>query len=86
MMDYCEIEKQVKEQGMCEENYRVIEELPLDRDIILVPVRTRSQAKLCFENGIKVYGRPMPNGMKVLCAPMSFETIVNAVSKYTHKV
>ena len=84
-MNYYEIENQVKEQGMCEENYKVIEELPLDRDIVLVPVRTRSQAALCFEHGIKVYGRPMHNGMKVLCAPMSFETIVKAVSNYTHK-
>ena len=84
-MDYCEIEKQVEEQGMSKENYETIKELPLDRDIILVPVRTRAQAELCFELGIKVFGRTMHNGMKILCAPMSFETIVKAVSNYIHK-
>lgn len=85
-MDYCEIEKQVMEQGMCEESYKVIRELPLDKDIVLIPVRTRSQAEFCFEHGIKIYGRTMPNGMKVLCAPMSFETIIESVSKYTRKL
>jgi hypothetical protein len=60
--------------------------MPFDKDIVFVPIRTRKQAELCFECGIEVYERTLPhNGMKILVAPLDFETIIKAVSKYLHK-
>lgn len=82
MMDFCELKKQTEKSGLFSKSRP-----EFDRDIIFVPIRTRKQAELCFECGIEVYERILPhNGMKILCVPMNFETIINAVSKYTHKV
>lgn len=86
-MENYELQKQILETGMfTKARAEVINEMPLDKNIILVPVRTREQAKLCFEQGIEVYERPMHNGMRILVAPMDFDTIIKAVSKYTHKI
>ena len=84
-MEYSELQKQILESGFAKSRSEVIDEMPLDRNIILVPVRTREQAKLCFEKGIEVYERPTHNGMKILFAPLDFDTIIKAVSKYLHK-
>lgn len=85
-MENYELQKQVLEAGFSKARSEVINEMPLDRNIILVPIRTRGQAKLCFECGIEVYERILPhNGMKILVAPMDFDTIIKAVSKYLHK-
>ena len=86
-MDYCELKAQIEKSGMFKKSrYEVVNEMPFDKDIVFVPIKTRKQAELCFERGIEVYQRTLPNGMVVPCAPMDFETIINAVSKYTHKV
>lgn len=86
-MENYELQKQILETGMfTKARAEVINEMPLDKNIILVPVRTREQAKLCFEQGIEVYERPMHNGMRILVTPMDFDTIIKAVSKYTHKI
>lgn len=85
-MEHYELQKQVLETGMfTKARSEVINEMPLDRNIILVPVRTREQAKLCFEQGIEVYERTMHNGVRILVAPLDFDTIIKAVSKYLHK-
>lgn len=87
-MDYCAMKEQaVKEQIMksgmfTKARSEVVNEMPFDKDIIFIPVRTRKQAEFCFANNIEVYQRTMPNGMLVLCIPMDFETIINAISKY----
>ena len=87
MMDFCELKTQIEKSGMfTKARPEVINEMPFDKDIVFVPIKTRHQAELCFERGIEVYQRTMPNGMIVLCAPMNFETIINAVSKYNHKI
>ena len=87
MMDFCELKAQIEKSGMFRKSRpEVINEMPFDKDIVFVPIKTRNQAELCFERGIEVYQRTLPNGMVVLCAPMNFETIINAVSKYNHKV
>lgn len=85
-MEYYELQKQILETGFSKARSEVINEMPLDKNIILVPIRTRGQAKLCFEHGIEIYEKTTHNGLRILVAPMSFETIINAVSKYTHKV
>lgn len=85
-MDFCELKTQIEKSGMfTKSRHEVINEMPFDKDIVFVPIRTQRQAELCFEQGIEVYQRTLLNGMLVLCAPMDFETIINAVSKYTHK-
>lgn len=83
-MNYCELKNQIEKSGIfCHARHEVINEMPFDKDIIFIPIRTRKQAELCFEYGIEVYERTLPhNGMKILCAPMDFETIVKAISKY----
>lgn len=86
-MDYCRMKEQIMKSGIFNiaRPEVVNKTLPFDKDIVFIPVKTRKQAELCFERGIEVYQRTLPNGMVVLCAPMDFETIINAVSKYTHK-
>lgn len=84
-MENYELQKQVLETGFTKARSEVINEMPMDRNIILVPIRTRGQAKLCFEQGIEIYERLAHNGMKILVAPLDFDTIIKAVSKYTHK-
>lgn len=84
-MENYELQKQVLESGFSKARSEVINEMPMDRNIILVPIRTRGQAKLCFEQGIEVYERPMHNGVTILVAPLDFDTIIKAVSKYLHK-
>jgi hypothetical protein len=88
MVDFCELKRQIEKSGLFSKSRpEVINEMPFDRDIVFVPIRTRKQAELCFECGIEVYERILPhNGMKILCAPMNFETIIKAVSKYNNKV
>ena len=87
-MNYCELKNQIEKSGIfCRARHEVINEMPFDKDIIFIPIRTRKQAELCFECGIEVYERTLPhNGMKILCAPMDFETIVKAVSNYTREI
>lgn len=87
-MDFCELKTQIEKSGMfTKSRHEVINEMPFDKDIIFVPIRTRRQAELCFECGIEVYERTSTyNGMKILCAPMNFETIIKAVSKYNNKI
>lgn len=88
MMDFCELKAQIEKSGIFSKaRYEVINEMPFDRDIVFVPIKTRKQAELCFDCGIEVYERTLPqNGMKILCAPMNFETIIKAVSKYNNKI
>ena len=86
-MDFCELKTQIEKSGIFSKaRHEVINEMPFDRDIVFVPIRTRRQAELCFECGIEVYQRTLPNGMKILCAPMNFETIIKAVSRYNNKI
>jgi hypothetical protein len=84
-MENYELQKQVLETGFAKARSEVINEMPMDRNIILVPIRTRGQAKLCFEQGIEVYEKTMHNGVRILVAPLDFETIIKAVSKYLYK-
>lgn len=84
-MDYCEMKEQLMKSSFIKARHEIVEKMPFDKDIIFVPVRTRKQAELCFARNIDVYQRTMPNGMVMLCVPVDFETIIDAVSKY-HRV
>ena len=84
-MENYELQKQVLEAGFTKARSEVINKMPMDRNIIFVPIRTRGQAKLCFEQGIEIYERTMHNGVRILVAPLDFDTIIKAVSKYLHK-
>jgi hypothetical protein len=86
MVDFCELKRQIEKSGLFSKSRPdVVNKMPFDKNVVFIPIKTRKQAELCFERGIEVYQRTLSNGMVVLCAPMDFETIINAVSNYTHK-